>query len=521
MKPTSHHLIICTWLHRLLIISLLPTPSTALAQDPSPHHTQAADQIASHYQIENLPMPAGVSAEVGGMDFTPSGKLAACFHHGGVYLFDLNTSRWTQFATGLHDPLGLIAVSDTEIIVLQRAELTRLIDTNADGTADRYETLSESFGVSGNYHEFPFGPAKGPDGNLFIALGHASNGQGSTVQQEMRGAINPHALPNRSKYAIVPYRGWVLRIDPTTGQATPFADGFREPNGIGFDPEGRLFVVDNQGDYVGTSKLYLVERGAFYGHPASLVWRSDSNRAARDPYTIPLEQLNTFRKRAAVLIPHGSLANSPTQPVWDTTAGRFGPFTGQLFIGEMNTPRLLRVMLEEVGGTTQGAVTTFYENAELAAGNNRMVFGPDGALYIGQTQRVGKWVGGSGIQRLVYTGSPPPGLMKFELTATGFRLTFTTPIDPITASNAVNYSFHRYRYHYHAKYGSDQIDRTEIVPIHAALSDNGLTVTLTLPPDTLRTEHVFELQMNHVRTAGNHVPIVNNFAAYTVQRLSD
>ena len=40
----------------------------------------------------------------------------------------------------------------------QKPELTRLVDTNKDGVCDRYETVTDEFGISGEYHEYHFGP---------------------------------------------------------------------------------------------------------------------------------------------------------------------------------------------------------------------------------------------------------------------------------------------------------------------------------------------------------------------------
>ena len=48
--------------------------------------------------------------------------------------------------------------NNVAVYCVQRGELTRLIDTDGDDRADRYETVCDSWGVSGNYHEFAFGP---------------------------------------------------------------------------------------------------------------------------------------------------------------------------------------------------------------------------------------------------------------------------------------------------------------------------------------------------------------------------
>ena len=36
-------------------------------------------------------------------------------------------------------------------------------------------------------------------------------------------------------------------------------------------PDGRVWYADNQGDFVATSKLYVLRKDAFYGHPPGLV----------------------------------------------------------------------------------------------------------------------------------------------------------------------------------------------------------------------------------------------------------
>ena len=92
------------------------------------------------------------------------------------------------------------------------------------------------------------------------------------------------------------------------------------------------------------------------------------------------------RTRAAVLFPQGFMANSPTQPLPDSTKGRFGPFAGQLLVGEMNRSRIARVMLDEVAGELQGACVPFYDDAGLTRGSHRFVFGSDGSLWVGRSQ---------------------------------------------------------------------------------------------------------------------------------------
>jgi hypothetical protein len=162
------------------------------------------DKIDNFYTVEDIALPDGLTPEIGGLDFLPDGRLAAVFHRGEVMLYDPETKEWTLFAEGLHDPLGVQALSNAELLIMQRPELTRITDTDGDGKADTYMTVTDDFGMSGNYHEFAFGPAPDGEGNYFIALNCASSGAG--IWDELRGAFNPNGRQGRM-YSSVPYRG--------------------------------------------------------------------------------------------------------------------------------------------------------------------------------------------------------------------------------------------------------------------------------------------------------------------------
>ena len=80
-----------------------------------------------------------------------------------------------------------------------------------------------------------------------------------------------------------------------------------------------MFITDNQGDWVGTSKLHHIKKGNFYGHAGSLVWEKDWKEGR--PVAQPMAKLDERRQTAAVLFPHGLMANSPSQPLADSTNG--------------------------------------------------------------------------------------------------------------------------------------------------------------------------------------------------------
>jgi glucose/arabinose dehydrogenase len=509
----------------VLLCLIVGTPLAPAASKPKP----AAPDYSRYYNIEKISTPLGFDPQVGGLTFLPNGKLAVCFHRGEVALYDPDSKEWSIFARGLHEPLGIIAESDHSLVIMQRPELTRLIDEDHDGVADRFETICDDFGMTGNYHEFAFGPVRDPEGNFVVSLNVASNG--ASIREEIRGDWNNIGLPredfyvdgewkkSKSKgkagrmYSRVPYRGWVVKIHPETGELTPWASGFRSPNGLGYDAENRLFVTDNQGDWLGTSKLHHVQEGGFHGHPASLIWREGWTQ---DPLTMPVAELDKLRTRAAVLFTHDTIANSPTQPLLIPPGTLFTPFEGQMLVGEMNRSRIIRLALEEVAGTVQGACIFLLDGSPLHQGNNRLAFDKDGALWVGQTHL--SWAGGQGIQKITPTGETPPVVHHINLTEKGFKLTFTQPLDPELATDPDTYPVSSYYFEYRSKYGSDQMDKSKSTPSAVTLSDDHRIVDLTLPE--LKAGYVYQFDLSQLATADGD-PLLSPVVTYTVNHLAD
>ena len=445
---------------------------------------------AQFYRIGTILIPKDVVLEVGGLAFHDYGQLAIGTRRGEIWLW--RTNQWHLFASGLHEILGVIAEGNS-LVVAQRPELTRVSDTDGDRKADLFETLTDAFGVSGNYHEYHYGPVRDAAGNYYgtLNLGWEDSG-----------------------VSWVPYRGWAYQLTPK-GEFVPFAYGLRSPAGIGISPDGELFVTDNQGDWWGTSPLLHVRRGDFFGHAASLKWLPEYAGPA-DPRTIPPERLDAKRKLPAGWFVFGKLGNSPTEPVWDTTHGKFGPFAGQMFVGDQTKSIITRVALEKVAGEYQGAIFPF--RGGFASGITRMVFAPDGSFYVGGTDRGWGAVGGRpyALQRLSWTGKIPFEILTMSLTSAGFDLTFTKPVEKSAAANPANYSFQHYGYRYWRTYGSPQVDPTPIKVESALVSPDGKTVSLKLP--RLVTEKVYELHLQNITSQDNE-ELVHPEAYYTLNRL--
>lgn len=441
-----------------------------------------------NFEFDFVPNPPGVDPQVGGMDVMKDGRIAVAFHRGEVMIYDPSSDSWSLFAKGLHEPLGLLVEDDGSIMVMQRPELTRLKDTDGDGSADFYQTVFDDFGMSGNYHEFAFGPVRDSDGNFFVGLNVASNG--SHIREEIRGEFSEIGQLNREEmtqnenwnkrkkkagrmYSRVPYRGWIMKISPDGQVVEPFASGFRSPDGIGFDAKGRLIVTDNQGDWRPTSPLYHVKKGKFYGHPASLVW--DENWEGGDPLQISVNKLDSMQEPAAGYFPQGELANSPTQPIVIPEGAFPEGMDKQTLVGEMNQKNLIRVLEDEVDGTFQTALSPMFDGSPLGSGNHRMVFGKDGWLYIGKTAL--SWPGSNGISRIKWNGKPFLYLMEMKATKDGFTLAFSMPLDPGTISDLEMKS---HTYEYHENYGSKKKDENTLTVEATELSDDGMTLKLDL-----------------------------------------
>ena len=105
--------------------------------------------IPAGYRVETVPLPDGVAFGVSGLSFAPDGTLYVCTREGQVWT--LANNKWQLFATGLHEPLGIyVAPKTSKVFVVQRPELTELIDQDGDGRAERFRTVTDAWGLTNN-----------------------------------------------------------------------------------------------------------------------------------------------------------------------------------------------------------------------------------------------------------------------------------------------------------------------------------------------------------------------------------
>ncbi|MEP6734316.1 MAG: c-type cytochrome [Chryseolinea sp.] len=492
-------------------------------------------QEEDYFKMITVPTPEGVLLEVGGVATLPDGRIGLATRRGDIWLVENanaeNDSRpeFTLFASGLHEALGLLYYQGS-LYAAQRGELTKLTDTNGDDRADLYETVY-AWPLSGHYHEYSFGPKLSNDGSFFVT-GNVAFGDEEWWRGESR----------------VPYRGWTMKIH-TDGTLEPWATGMRSPCGLGII-DGELFYTDNQGDWQGSGGVFHLSKGSFTGHPAGLRWTSlpgspvkitteqlyakvDPRQVKKEgfyvkPANIPDEKdpdffyelKNSFpeTRLPAVWLPHGVLGISNSEIVVDETAGKFGPFAGQVFVGDQGQSKIMRVVMEKVKGEYQGVAFDF--RSGFQSGVLRMNWGHDGSMFAGLTNRGWGSAGTmtSGLQRLVWTGKVPMEMKTVSAMPDGFEIEFTLPVDKKTAEVLDSYVGRSYIYKYHPVYGSPTVNEEKLAIKGVKVSEDGKKVRLVI--DNIRQYYLHEINVSGIRSASG-LPVLHPTAYYTLNNLQD
>jgi hypothetical protein len=175
-------------------------------------------------------------------------------------------------------------------------------------------------------------------------------------------------------------------------------------------------------------------------------------------------------------------------------------------------------VLEKVRGRYQGVCIPF--RSGFASGVLPILQAGDGSLFVGETNR-GWGSRGSkpfALQRLVWTGKVPFEVRAMSVRPDGFELTFTEPVDPVSAGDPGSYRMSTYTYIYQASYGSPEVDQTYPKIDRVTVSDDGLSVRLYL--SKLEEGHIHELHLDGVRSA-QKLPLLHKEAYYTLNYLPE
>lgn len=484
-----------------------------------------------YFKIMRVPAPEGVILEVGGLCTLPNGDLAVTTRRGDVFIVENPTSQrpyFRKFASGMHEVLG-VAYRDGALFCAQRGELTKLVDTDMDGKADVYETVY-AWPVSGNYHEYSFGPKIAPDGSFFVTLNLG---------------FPPDWWHPKS---MVPWRGWALKIWED-GRMEPWATGLRSPCGISMI-DGELFYTDNQGDWVGSGSIMPIRKGGFNGHPSGLVWANMPNspvkvrqeqifakidqrldvdkdgRPVKPPNIVNEKFMTEYEMKKiipelqlpAVWLPHGILGISNSEIV-KIPEGTFGPFAGQLLVGDQGQSMVDRVFMEKVNGEYQGASWPF--RSGFQSGIVRLAWAKDGSLIAGETNRGWGSAGEAteGIQRLVWNNKIPFEMRTIKAMPDGFEIEFTKPADKKTAEDIASYSVESYIYKYQAVYGSPPVNTMKCAITGVKVSEDGMKARIVVT--NLRPYYIHTITLNGLQDKENFFSLVHPTGYYTLNSIPE
>ena len=386
----------------------------------------------------------------GGFDFLDETTAAVCTMEGDVWLVkgidgDLDEITWQRYATGLYHALGLKVV-DGQIYVVGRDQITRLHDHNNDGEADYYENFNNDGHVTFGSHEYVTNLETDPQGNFY----HTRCGNGSF------------------------HVGILARISKAASNYEVVATGFRNPDGMGVGPDGTITAADNQGDWVPSSRVDIVEQGGFYGHMGN-----HHRNPAPTTYDGPL-----------CWIPHRE-DNSSGSQVW-VTSDKWGPLKGQMLHLSYGKCTLFNVLEEKIEGVPgkpfQGGVVQF--PLRFISGIHRGRFSPhDGQLYlVGMKGWQTSGARDGNFQRVRYVGGKVHMPIAMSVHKDGVRLTFTEALDRELAEDVESYKAERWNYIWAKTYGSkdwsvaDPKDkgREKMKVTGAGLARDGKTVDLLI-----------------------------------------
>lgn len=367
------------------------------------------DAGAGPYVLDQIRLPEqnpwNASIRFAGLDFFPDGRAALCTWDGDVWIVSglddkLGKVRWTRFASGLQQPLGLKIIGGI-IHTAGRDQITKLHDLNNDGEADFYENFNNDAGLTLQRHEYVMDLQTDRQGNLYYC---------------------------RSGHYVQSKRGdncCVYKLSPDGLKLDKFARGFREPNGMSIGPDGTMTVGDNEGNGLPQTPIYRLRQGADYGFVPSA--SGNVNEGSWKMLERPIVWLG---------------------PKVDTSAGgqtwvesdKWGPLQGQLLHTSYGNCALFSVLIDRQAEPWQGAVWKL--PLPFTSGIMRGRFHPiDGQLYLCGLRGWGTSAVKDGqFCRVRYTGKLAPIPVGYRVKKDGIALTFSDPLDRAAAEDEDNWA---------------------------------------------------------------------------------
>ncbi|MGY8769214.1 MAG: c-type cytochrome [Pirellulales bacterium] len=440
------------------------------------------------------------------MSWKPNGTMVVASLKGRIWLLnDTNGDGLEDVAQAFGDelaaPFGVQAYG-THIDVLNKYGLMRL--HNPKNQVGYTQLLASGWAHTDDYHDWAIGLPKDEQGNYYMA---------TACQQDDRTAEGAKL------------RGSVMKLiprDPTKDDPRLFAieeltAGHRFPVGIARNQQGQMFVPDNQGNYNPFNELNHIVPGRRYGFINKIDRKPGFNPVATPPsIAIPHPWTRSVNGICFLETPK-KLHEKLGYPV-------FGAFEGHLIGCEYDTRRLIRMSLDQVGDTLQGAVYPFTYDPGKEVKNSLLgpitcSVSPNGELYIGSMRDAG-WGGGNNVGSLVRLKPEsvhmPLGIAEVRALPDGFEIEFTDQVDEEYAKYISSYKISSYTRESTPAYGGDNIDARNDDVVSTVLSPDRLRVKLIL--SELRAGYVYELHLDE-KIAGKGKKLWPAEAYYTMRNV--
>lgn len=383
-----------------------------------------------------------------------------------------------DYAGGLFQDAYSMLHDGEALYVLHRRNLTRVVDVDGDGVADRFERVAALPHRAGNIYDWAYGLVRERTGDFILSFA-------------------PHG-DDRSWVGM----GGVTRLGLDRGKAnfTEIASGLRNAFGWTMGPNDEVFFSDNQGEWVPANKLCHVMENRFYGFP-----NSARPETAKNP-----------RGDTAVWVPY-AWAKSINGIVYNTSGEKFGPFNNQFFMAElMHGGAIIRANVEKINGVYQGACFPFWGRGLL--GPLVLAFDPKGRLFVGSITQPG-WMAQpdrGALFRIEFTGDTPFEIQSIHALPSGFRLRLTKAVAAASALDPASYSLEHYRYEYTGAYGSPELDRTSVRIKQIELAGGGQTVDLVT--DTLIPGRIYAITAAGIKDSSGE-RLVHPTGVYTLNQI--
>lgn len=433
-----------------------------------------------------IPNPWKRNVRVADVAFFEDNRVALVTFEGDVWIVDgidedLRELTWNRYASGLYEPQSIEIVRDT-VYVFGKDGIIRFHDLNNDGEADYYENFSNLMEQSIETREWASDMVASPDGGFYVSkFGALDMGPETSSPKSLMGF---RAGSNHD--------GSILKVSPDGKSIKHYATGFRGPY-LGIHPEtGVLSASDQQGHYMPSTAILLVNEGDYYGVPAT------AHRNPLPEVTPPL-----------TWIPH-NVDRSGTGQVW-ITSDKMGPLSGQMVHMSYGKPGLFKVLIDSTGDDVQGAVTVI--RGKYPAPIMKGAVSPaDGQLYMAGFSLWGSNSDQiSAFTRLRYTGKESMLPQKFQVRDGGIIVRFSQELDADVAANNANYQVKRWNYQRTEQYGSGHFKPNgepgeEQIPVfsaHLSVDKKGVFIVVPNIEEVMQMEFAYNLKTSNGTALSN------------------